>query len=101
MPDTMTVTKFPRWQSVPIEKQTLSDLADCLEGADRQGGAKDEPEGSVYVTFSDTIMRHIAARLREIDRNLIAAIYSEREATKNARHDRYQYRRDPLWHPSV
>jgi hypothetical protein len=42
----------------------ISDIADVLDGAPRQGATVDDPEGSRHVVFSDTAMQRIARELR-------------------------------------
>ena len=43
---------------------SISEIADALERAPRQGADKDHPEGSRYVVFSDTALNAMARELR-------------------------------------
>jgi hypothetical protein len=43
---------------------SISEIADALEGAERQGADKDHPEGSRYAVFSDTALQTMARDLR-------------------------------------
>lgn len=38
---------------------TLQDIIDILKNAARSGSIKDEPEGSRYATFSDTLLKQM------------------------------------------
>jgi hypothetical protein len=40
-------------------------VADCLDNGERQGDDEDVPEGSKYITMSDTLAKELAAKLRE------------------------------------
>lgn len=46
----------------------LSEIADALDSAERQGKIPDNPEGSGYIMISDTLAKQIANNLREIDK---------------------------------
>ncbi len=48
------------------DSQWLLGAADELDQADRMGATEDKPEGSRYVHCSDTMLRNLAAKLREI-----------------------------------
>jgi len=43
---------------------TIPEIADALERAPRQGADKDQPEGSRFVVFSDTVLDKMARELR-------------------------------------
>jgi hypothetical protein len=43
---------------------SISEIADALERAPRQGADKDRPEGSRYAVFSDTSLNAMARELR-------------------------------------
>jgi nicotinamidase-related amidase len=43
---------------------SISEIADALERAQRQGAEKDQPEGSRYAVFSDTALNAMARELR-------------------------------------
>ena len=43
---------------------TIQDVIDALKNAGRQGSAKDEPEGSRYITLSDTLVKELIKALR-------------------------------------
>jgi nicotinamidase-related amidase len=43
---------------------SISEIADALERAQRQGADKDHPEGSRYAVFSDTALQTMARDLR-------------------------------------
>jgi hypothetical protein len=45
-------------------------VANALDMAERRGSAEDNPEGSRYITLSDTLARQIASHLRDIKREL-------------------------------
>ena len=63
-------------KAFPFQRQeTLDDLADILDDAVRCGNTEDDPEGTRYAMFSDTILKQVAARLRAIDKKLRIAIY--------------------------
>ena len=42
----------------------ITDIADALDGAIRQGSAVDQPEGSRYAVLSDTVLKRMARDLR-------------------------------------
>lgn len=43
---------------------SIQEIADSLEGAQRMGAEKDEPEGARYIRISDTLAVQIAQYLR-------------------------------------
>jgi hypothetical protein len=43
---------------------SISEIADALERAPRQGADKDQPEGSRTAVFSDTVLNMMARELR-------------------------------------
>ena len=43
---------------------TITEIADALERAERQGADKDRPEGSRVAVFSDTSLKTMARDLR-------------------------------------
>jgi len=43
---------------------SISEIADALERAPRQGADKDQPEGSRTAAFSDTVLNMMARELR-------------------------------------
>jgi hypothetical protein len=45
-------------------------VANALDMSQRRGTAEDDPEGSRYITLSDTLARQIANHLRDIKREL-------------------------------
>ena len=53
----------------------ITDIADALEGAPRQGAAVDDPEESSYVVFSDMAIQRITRELR-----LAAAVRANAES---------------------
>ena len=48
------------------DREYLIGVAKCLENAHRYGSMPDEPEGTAWVQFTDTLAQHISRRLREI-----------------------------------
>jgi hypothetical protein len=46
-------------------REAVSYVADCLDSGERQGDDEDVPEGSKYITMSDTLAKELAAKLRE------------------------------------
>ena len=50
-----------------MSRMKLSEIADALDKAQRQGKIPDTPEGSGYILISDTLAKQISADLREID----------------------------------
>lgn len=60
----------------------ISDIADVLDGAPRQGATMDDPEGLRHVVFSDTAMQRITRELR------LAASERPRAESFGARRDR-------------
>ena len=49
---------------MPDKLYTIQDVIDALKDAPRQGSYKDEPEGSRYITMSDTLVKEIIKTLR-------------------------------------
>jgi hypothetical protein len=43
---------------------SIPEIADALERAPRQGADKDQPEGSRFAVFSDTVLNRMARELR-------------------------------------
>ena len=43
---------------------SIPEIADALERAPRQGADKDQPEGSRFAVFSDTVLYKMARELR-------------------------------------
>ena len=52
------------------DRQFLEMLARNLDGMKREGAAMDQPEGTRYVKFSDTLVRQMAEAFRGIARRL-------------------------------
>ena len=48
------------------DKEWLNQLAEDLDRQARMGVVTDAPEGVRYIQMSDTLAKHLAARLREI-----------------------------------
>ena len=53
-------------QRKDMSKEYLFELAEQLEKAPRMGNQRDIPEGSCYIKMSDTLVKKIIQRLREI-----------------------------------
>jgi hypothetical protein len=47
-------------------KDELEEIADVLARAHRIGGAVDRPEGTRFISLSDTLARELEARLRAL-----------------------------------
>ena len=47
-----------------LEGSPVLQIADALDNAHRQGAERDYPEGSCYITISDTLARQWAQALR-------------------------------------
>ncbi len=54
--------------------QTLTQIADALDKAKREGQEYDDPEGTRYITMSDTLAKNIAEQLRFIGKNTVSTI---------------------------
>lgn len=50
------------------DRKYLEGLADSFDAVGRQGAEVDDPEGSRFVVASDTLVKRIAEKLREIAR---------------------------------
>jgi hypothetical protein len=53
---------------MPVVKGNLGSFADALDACERFGTDVDRPEGSRFITMSDTMATALAAELREINR---------------------------------
>lgn len=51
-------------------KEDLKKVIETLEYAQRQGGEKDSPEGTRYITISDTLARDMVDKLNELSISL-------------------------------
>ena len=47
-------------------------FADQLDDAERIGNWKDDPEGTQWITISDTLAKEMASRLREFHSSVLA-----------------------------
>jgi hypothetical protein len=51
-------------KKMPTNIRSIGDVIGVLEQATRQGTEKDEPEGSRYITLSDTLVQEMIMALR-------------------------------------
>lgn len=52
------------------DRRFLMEIFDILAFGERSGAARDEPEGTRYLMLSDTLAKHLAARLQVVIRRL-------------------------------
>lgn len=52
------------------DREFLMEIFDILAFGTRSGAAQDEPEGTRYLMLSDTLAKHLAARLQVVIRRM-------------------------------
>lgn len=48
------------------DREFLAELFDILAFGERNGATQDEPEGARYMVVSNTLLKHLAARLQVV-----------------------------------